>query len=104
MVFHSGMFRADLQLEFLSPKRMILLTGQLSTRTSEAAIEEGLRVALTDGHATLAEAQANEFGEFELECRLQSGLQLIAWSPQGPEAVVMDLDATTSIRTDKEID
>jgi hypothetical protein len=98
MVFQSRVFRADLQVELLSPKRMMVLTGQLSTQTSEAVIAEGVRVALTDGNLTLAEAQANEFGEFELECRFQMGLQLVAWSPQGPEAVVMDLDATSAIR------
>ena len=98
MVFQSNVFRADLQVELLSPKRMMVLTGQLSTKTSESAIAEGVRVALTDGTLTLAEAQANEFGEFELECRFQTGLQLVAWSPQGPDAVVMDLDATSAIR------
>ena len=92
VVFRSSVLQSEVQLEVRAPKRILAVTGQLSTPASDELLAKGMRVALTDGQLTLAEAPANEFGEFELECSFQRGLQLVAWSPQGPEAVVMDLD------------
>ena len=104
LVFRAMEIRVDLRMEVLAPKRILLLTGQFSSESSETDSINGVRVAVVDGQRILAEAQTNSFGEFELECRPQPGVQLLAWPYGSAEAFVMALETDPGKQNKESID
>lgn len=83
LLYGVGAYRIDLRMEPQMDSDKVSLVGQILNSTDPARHAASVPVVLLKGRKVLAESQTNGFGEFHLECDLESHLQLQLVLPQG---------------------
>jgi hypothetical protein len=79
LVFEVGGLTIDLRIDKLPQPNMLCLVGQILDRKLPQGEIRGASVVLwTEDGSLVAAAEANQFGEFQLEFESQEGLQLTA--------------------------
>ncbi|MGB0034352.1 MAG: hypothetical protein WBP79_02630 [Candidatus Acidiferrales bacterium] len=83
LLFGAGEYRLDIRIEPNIDSEKVSLLGQIlnSSKPNEGVGEAS--VTLLRGQTVLAESATNQFGEFHLECDLETSLQLRAKLPHG---------------------
>lgn len=66
VLYRAGDFDVDLRLEYETPASGLAVVGQVVNRRDPGRPVVGARARLVAGDAVVADAEANEFGEFEL--------------------------------------
>jgi hypothetical protein len=88
LLFGEGDHRIDLRLEPQVDSEKVSLVGQILDSTNPGKGLEEISVVLLKGRKVLAEASTNRFGEFHLQCDLESRLELRVKLPQGKEVSI----------------
>ncbi len=83
MLFGLGDHRIDLRMEPQIDTDNVMIIGQVLDAANPGRVFRNVPISLHLGDKLVATSQTNEFGEFELECRLAGRLQLSATLPQG---------------------
>ncbi|MGH9727695.1 MAG: hypothetical protein ACRD4V_03795 [Candidatus Acidiferrales bacterium] len=83
LLYGVGVYRIDLRMEPQMDSDKVSLVGQILNSTDPARHAVSVPVVLLKGRKVLAESQTNGFGEFQLECDLESHLQLQLVLPHG---------------------
>ena len=83
LLYGVGAYRIDLRMEPQMDSDKVSLVGQILNSTDPARHAVSVPVVLLKGRKVLAESRTNGFGEFHLECDLESQLQLQLVLPQG---------------------
>jgi len=81
MLYGVGDYRIDMRIE--PSADALALTGQVLISADPARPVRDVTVKLTKGRETLAISRTNEFGEFDLECKVSGDLHLELSIPKG---------------------
>lgn len=84
MLYGIGDYRIDIRIEPKPEGDVITMVGQILISEEPARAASRVYVSLVRGRDVLATAETNEYGEFELQCELPSGLKLHVAPPEGP--------------------
>lgn len=76
VVYHTGDYAIDLQIEPEADSTAVALVGQVVHRKAPGQPLAGVPVSLMVRNKTIAVAQSNRFGEFCLMSKFQNGLKL----------------------------
>jgi hypothetical protein len=92
LLYGAGDYQIDIRIEPQEDSEKVALVGQvLNADDVDQCLDES-PVVLFQAGRVCAETLTNSFGEFRLECELESGLQLRVRLPQGPELRVPVLE------------
>lgn len=70
----------DVRLEQQTEKNRVFMVGQILHRATNQGVM-GTMVSVLSGNQVIAETWSNQFGEFQLECRIQEKLTISIGSP-----------------------
>lgn len=99
LLYRSGPVLIDLNLNLAQNPGHIALQGQVMDSETEPKGIQEIPVLLQSGQETIARTQTNEFGEFELECGAQKGLQIsVGVNPHKNVLIVLDESVWTAHR------
>jgi len=84
MLYGIGDYRIDIRIEPKPEGEVVTMVGQILISDEPARAANRVFVSLIRGREVLATAETNEYGEFELQCELPSGLKLHVAPPEGP--------------------
>jgi hypothetical protein len=76
LLYGAGNHRIDVRFEPKVDSEKVSLVGQILDSTNPEKGLDALPVVLLRGSQILSESWTNQFGEFHLECNLESGLKL----------------------------
>ena len=76
LLYEAGNHRIDMRFEPRVDSEKVSLVGQILDSTNPEKGVDALPVVLLKGDQIVSECWTNQFGEFHLECSLESGLKL----------------------------
>jgi hypothetical protein len=92
VLYGAGTYRIDVRIEPQMDSEKVVLIGQvLNSADPEERLPE-LPVTLLKGRKVLAESKTRQFGEFEIECELDGGFQLVVMLPGQTEVTLPLID------------
>lgn len=94
LLYGTEEFHVDLRIEPQEDPRKVAVVGQVLNASDPEQNCEQVPVTLFKHAKPRAEAITNRFGEFRLECLLESGLYLRVSLPEGPELRIPVLEPT----------
>ncbi len=94
LLYASGEFHIDIRIEPQEDSDKVAVVGQVLDANDPGQSFEQVPIILFRSGKPRAEAITNRFGEFRLECVLESGLYLRVSVPGGPELRVPVLEPT----------
>jgi hypothetical protein len=77
LLYGAGDYRIDVRIEPQMDSEKVLLIGQVLNSADPDERLSAAPVSLLKGRKLLAESVTSEFGEFQIECELQGGIQLV---------------------------
>ena len=77
LLYGAGDYRIDVRIEPQMDSEKVVLIGQVLNSANPEERLSAAPVLLLKGQKILAESVTSEFGEFQLECELQGGIQLV---------------------------
>jgi hypothetical protein len=77
LLYGAGDYRIDVRIEPQLDSEKVLLIGQVLNSADPDARLSAAPVSLLKGRKILAESLTSEYGEFQIECELQSGIRLV---------------------------
>jgi hypothetical protein len=77
LLYGAGDYRIDVRIEPQMDSEKVVLIGQVLNSADPDERLSAAPVLLLKGRKILAESVTSEFGEFQLECELQGGIQLV---------------------------
>ena len=81
-------YRIDLRMEPLMDSEKVSIVGQVLNSADPANRAGDMPVVLWKGRKVLAKSRTNGFGEFQVECELESDLQLQLTLPTGADVSI----------------
>jgi len=88
LLYGVGAYRIDVRMEPQMDSDRVSLVGQILNSADPGKHADDVPVVLLKGRKVLAESQTNAFGEFHLECDLETRLQLQLSLPHGVEVTI----------------
>jgi hypothetical protein len=76
LLYGAGDYRIDVRIEPQMDSEKVVLIGQVLNSANPDERLAAMPVSLLKGQKLLAESVTSEFGEFQIECQLQSGIRL----------------------------
>jgi len=83
LLYGLNKYRVDLRIQPQDDSDKVAVVGQILDSSDPDHAIGALHVVLRKGKKIIAESMTNRFGEFHLECDLESSLQLQAGLPHG---------------------
>jgi hypothetical protein len=77
LLYGAGDYRIDVRIEPQMDSEKVVLIGQVLNSANPNERLSAMRVSLLRGRQLLAESHTSDFGEFQIECELQSGIRLV---------------------------
>jgi hypothetical protein len=77
LLYGVGDYRIDVRIEPQMDSEKVVLVGQVLNSSDPDERLSAAPVSLMKGRKILAESVTSEFGEFQIECELQSGIRLV---------------------------
>lgn len=77
LLYGAGDYRIDVRIEPQMDSEKVVLIGQVLNSADPDERLSAAPVSLLKGRKLLAESVTSEFGEFQIECELQGGIQLV---------------------------
>src|SRR5271163_149556 len=77
LLYGAGDYRIDVRIEPQRDSEKVVLIGQVLNSADPDERLSALPVSLLRGRQLLAESHTSDFGEFQIECELQSGIRLV---------------------------
>ena len=77
LLYGLGDYRIDVRIEPQMDSEKVVLIGQVLNSADPDERLSAMPVSLLKGKKILAESVTSEFGEFQIECELQSGIRLV---------------------------
>ena len=81
LLFGAGDYRLDMRFEPQDDSEKVLLVGQILNSSAPENAPVAVPVTLLKGRKVLAKSATNTFGEFQMSCGLEPGLQLTVRLP-----------------------
>jgi hypothetical protein len=77
LLYGAGDYRIDVRIEPQTDSERVVLIGQVLNSAKPDERLSAMSVSLLKGRKILAESVTSDFGEFQIECELQSGIRLV---------------------------
>jgi hypothetical protein len=77
LLYGAGDYRIDVRIEPQMDSEKVVLIGQVLNSANPDERLSAMPVSLIKGRQLLAESVTSDFGEFQIECDLQSGIRLV---------------------------
>jgi hypothetical protein len=85
LLYGAGDYRIDVRIEPQMDSEKVVLIGQVLNSADPDERLSAARVRLLKDRKILAESVTSEFGEFQIDCDLQSGIRLVVTLPDRQE-------------------
>ena len=94
LLYGAGDYQLDLRIEPREDSDKISLVGQILNSSEPDQAVGAVPVVILKGQKILAQCVTNRFGEFQVDCSLESSLQLRAGLPRGQAICIRLIEPT----------
>jgi hypothetical protein len=96
LLYGAGDYRIDVRIEPQMDSEKVILIGQVLNSTDPDERLSAVRVSLLTGRRMLAESVTSEFGEFQIECKLEESFRLVVLLADGTEVSIPLVDPASN--------